>query len=65
MKTFVSYVIQNEKGHKHKSEIVTTQNPPYSYSADPQISDVMEWADKKRKGLKKEEELIVVRMYKL
>ena len=62
-KTFVSYVIQNEKGHKHESAIVTTQSPPYSYSANPQVSDVMEWADEKRKRLKKEEELIVVSMY--
>jgi len=65
MKTFVSYVIQDGKGHKHESTVVTTQNPPYSYSADPQVSDVMEWADEKRKALKKEEELIVVSMYKL
>jgi hypothetical protein len=65
MKTFVSYVIQDGKGHKHESTVVTTQNPPYSYSSDPQVSDVMEWADEKRKALKKEEELIVVSMYKL
>ena len=65
MKTYVSYVIQDEKGHKHEPEILTTQNPPYSFSADPQVSDVMEWADKKRKELKKEEKLVVVSMYKL
>jgi hypothetical protein len=65
MKTYVSYVIQDEKGHKHGSTVVTTQSPPYSYSSDPQVSDVMEWADEKRKALKKEEELIVVSMYKL
>ena len=65
MKTFVSYVIQNENEHKHESTVVTTQSPPYSYSPDPQVSDVMEWADEKRKALKKEEELIVVSMYKL
>jgi len=61
----VSYVIQDDTGHKHESTIVTTQSPPYSFSSDPQVSDVMEWADKKRKALKKEEELIVVSMYKL
>jgi hypothetical protein len=65
MKTFVSYVIQDEKGHKHESTVVNTQSPPYSYSSDPQVSDVMEWADEKRKALKKGEELIVVSMYKL
>lgn len=65
MRTYVSYVIQDHQGHKHASEIVTTQDPPYSYSADPQVPAVMEWAEKKRNELKKEEELIVVSMYKL
>ena len=65
MKTFVSYIIQNEKGHKHESTVVTSQNPPYSFSSDPQVSDVMEWAKEKRKALTKEEELIVLGMYKL
>ena len=65
MKTYVSYVVQDEKGHKHESEILTNQSPPYSYSPDPQVSDVMEWADKKRKELKKEESLIITGMFKL
>lgn len=65
MKTFVSYVIQNDKGHKHESTVVTTQSPPYSYSSDPQVSAVMEWAEEKKKELKNEEELIVVSMYKV
>lgn len=65
MKTYVSYVIQDETGHKHESEIVTSPNPPYSYSSDPQVSDVMEWADKKKKELKKEENLVIVNMYKI
>ncbi len=65
MKTYVSYVIQDDTGHKHGSEIVTSQNPPYSYSSDPQVSDVMEWADKKKKELKKEENLVIVNMYKI
>lgn len=65
MKTYVSYVIQDKTGHKHESTIVTTQSPPYSYSSDPQVSDVMEWADKKKKELKNEENLVIVNMYKL
>ena len=65
MKTYVSYVVQDEKGHKHESEILTTQNPPYSYSADPQVQDVMQWADEKRKKLKKEESLIITGMFKI
>ncbi len=65
MKTYVSYVIQDNTGHTHKSEILTTNTPAYSYTAEPQVSAVMEWADSKRKELKKEEELIVVSMYKI
>lgn len=65
MKTYVSYVVQDEKGHKHESEILTTQNPPYSYTADPQVQDVMQWADEKRKKLKKEESLIITGMFKI
>lgn len=65
MKTYVSYVIQNEKEHKHESAIVSSQSPPYSYSADPQVSDVMKWADEKNKELKQDEKLVIVNMYKL
>jgi hypothetical protein len=43
MKTYVSYVIQDENGHTHKSEIVTTKEPLYSFSADPQVKDIIEW----------------------
>lgn len=65
MKTYVSYVIQNGTNHVHKSEIVSTQSPPYNFSPDPQVPEIMEWADKKRKNLEKNEELIIVSMYKL
>jgi hypothetical protein len=65
MKTYVSYVVQDEKGHKHESEILTTQSPPYSYSAEPPVQDVMQWADKKRKELKQEESLIITGMFKI
>lgn len=65
MKTYISYVIQNEKGHKHVSEILTTQSPPYSYTNEPQVQEVMQWADIKRKELKKDENLIITGMFKL
>lgn len=65
MKTFVSYVIQDEKGHKHESAIVTTQNPPYSFSSDLRVSDVMQWAEEKKKLLKPEQELVITNIYKL
>jgi hypothetical protein len=65
MKTYVSYVIQKGTNHVHKSEIVTTQSPSYSFSPDPQVPEIMEWADKKRKNLEKNEELVIVGMYKV
>jgi hypothetical protein len=65
MKTCISYVVQNEKAHIHKTGVVTSSNPPYSYSADPQVSDMMGWTAEKRKALKEEEELLVVSIYKL
>ncbi len=49
MKTYISYVVQDEKGHKHLSEVLESKSPPYNYSADPQVDEVMKWADKKRK----------------
>ena len=65
MKTYISYVIQNGTNHVHKSEIVSMQSPQYSFSPDPEVSQVIEWADKKRKDLQKDEELVIVSMYKL
>lgn len=45
MKTYVSYVVQDEKGQIHKAEVVNSSNPPYSYSSHPQVADVMQWAE--------------------
>ena len=65
MKTYVSYVIQKGTNHIHKSEIVSTQSPPYSFSPDPEVHDIIEWADEKKKNLEKNEELVIVGMYKV
>lgn len=65
MKTYISYVVQDEKGHKHLSEVLETKSPSYSYSNDTQADEVMKWADKKRKELKKEESLVITSMFKL
>jgi hypothetical protein len=40
---------QNEKGHKHKSETITTQSPPYTYSADPLVSEAMNWSEQTKR----------------
>ena len=65
MKTYVSYIIQNEGGHKHKSEILSTQSPSYTFSPDPLAQQVLEWVEIRKKELKKGEEIIVTGMYKL
>ena len=65
MKTYISYVLQNEKEHKHLSEVLETKSPPYSYSHDPQVDEVMKWAENKRKELKKDESLVITSMFKL
>ena len=65
MKTYVSYVIQEESGHKHLSEVITTDQPTYTYSDDPQISNVIDWARKKKTELKAGQELVVLNVFKL
>jgi hypothetical protein len=65
MKIYISYVVQDEKGHKHLSEVLETNSPSYSYSNDAQADEVMKWADKKRRELKQEESLVLTSMFKL
>lgn len=65
MKNYVSYVIQNSKGHTFHSEIVETKNPQYSYSRDPQISDVLKWTDEKQSTLMESQKLVVLNIYKV
>lgn len=64
MKAFVSYVLQDSKGHEHLSEVLDIEQPPYSYSSDPPISQVLEWAKLKRKNLKGKQ-LIIVNIFKI
>lgn len=65
MKAFVSYVVQNGTGHKHLSEVVSIDTPPYTFNADPPVTQVMDWAEKKKNELKKGEELVIVNVFKL
>lgn len=65
MRNLITYVIQNEKGHKHFSEILNISSPPYSYNSDPSMPNVMDWAQKKKVELKKDEELVILNVLKL
>ena len=65
MKTFVSYIIQNNGMHSHKSEVVETSTPPYSFSSDPPVDEILKWAREKELSLENDEKLIVLNMLKI
>lgn len=65
MKTLVSYVLQDEKGHEHRSEVLDFKEPPYTFSSDPPVHQVMKWAEEKQAKLVPEKRLILVSMYKM
>ena len=65
MKAFVSYVLQDRNGHEHLSEVLDFKEPPYTFSNDPPVSQVMEWANVKRKQLAKGTQLIVINIFKV
>ena len=65
MKAFVSYVLQNERGHRHYSEIVDIKNPPYNYSSLIDGTNILEWSKNKKKNLNQGEELVVLNYFKL
>lgn len=65
MKNLISYVIQDEKGHMHFSEILNIDSPPYSFNSAHSINNIMDWAKKKKSELKKGEELVILNAFKL
>lgn len=65
MKTFVSYVIQENDKHRHLSDIIDVNIPPYSFSPDPPVSGVMEWAKNKQASLRSNQRLILVNIFKI
>jgi hypothetical protein len=46
-KIYISYVIQDNDKHIHKSEIVEMDAPQYSYSADTLTKDILNWKNEK------------------
>lgn len=65
MKTLVSYVLQDQKGHQHLSEVLDIREPPITYSPDPPVSQIMKWADEKRQELSPDKQLIILSIYKI
>lgn len=65
MKNYVSYVIQDAEARTHHSEIIDIVNPPYNYTNQPEVSEVMKWAEKKKSELPTGQSLIVLNMFKI
>lgn len=65
MKALVNYMVQDAENHKHQSEILEITSPPYTFSPEPPISEVMKWAKKKQNELSNGQKLIVLSMFKI
>ena len=65
MKVLVNYVVQDVKDHRHESEILNLESPPYSFSPEPPATEVMKWAEKKQTEFKNGKKLIVLSMFKI
>ncbi len=65
MKVYVSYVIQNKNSHSHQAEIVDVKTPPVSYSPDPPVLAIMDWAKEKQRNMTHEDNMIITSIYKI
>lgn len=67
MKVFVSYVIQDQMGHKHASETITVPgyNPPFNKCESPPLKSVQQWIDEKKLHLQKDQEIVLLSMCKV
>ena len=65
MKIIVNYIIQDEKDHRHESEILNIISPPYSFSPEPPVTEVMKWAERKQTELPDGKKLVVLSMFKI
>jgi len=65
MKTLINYVVQGVKEHTHESEILEITSPPYTFSPEPPISEVMKLVEKRQNELPTGQKLIVMSMFKI
>jgi len=65
MKIIVNYVVQDVKDHWHDSEILNIISPPYSFSPEPPVTEVMKWAERKQTELPDGKKLVVLSMFKI
>jgi hypothetical protein len=65
MKTLRNYVVQDAKEHKHESEILEITSPPYTFSPESPICEVMKWVENKQNEIPQGQKLIIMSMFKI
>lgn len=65
MQTYISYVIQEETGHKHHADIVSYPGPPFILTPEWQYEAVKKWMDKKLSEITDGQELIITGIFNL
>ena len=65
MKALINYVVQDVENHRHQSEILEITSPPYTFSPEPPISEVMKWAERKQHELPNNQKLVIMSMFKI
>jgi len=65
MKTLINYVVQDPNENRHESEIPEINSPPYTFSPEPSVSEVMKWAYRKQKNLPQGQKLVITGMFKI
>jgi hypothetical protein len=65
MKVYVSYVVQDGRGHKHDSTLIEITCPAFNQSLDLQADQVLDWARSEQTKLKEDQKIIITNMYKV
>jgi hypothetical protein len=65
MKALINYVVQGDETHVHQSEILELMCPPYSFSPEVPMSEVMLWYERKKNKLLENQNLVIKSMYKI
>jgi len=65
MKVYVSYVVQEDGGHKHDSALLEITCPIYNYSLDLQAYQILDWAKIEQSKLRNDQKIIITNMYKV
>ena len=65
MKALINYVVQGVDNHIHQSEILEITSPPYTFSPEVPMSEVIKWLEKKQKQLTGNQKLVLTSMYKM